>query len=276
MAFKSRPPGIRRSSKESKVPNKRERKSFRVYVEVSRAQHPASKPELEADGFGESKAISKPMAFKSRPPGIRRSSKESKVPNKRERKSFRVYVEVSRAQHPASKPELEADGFGESKAISKPMAFKSRPPGIRRSSKESKVPNKRERKSFRVYVEVSRAQHPASKPELEADGFGESKAISKPMAFKSRPPGIRRSSKESKVPNKRERKSFRVYVEVSRAQHPASKPELEADGFGESKAISKPMAFKSRPPGIRRSSKESKVPNKRERKSFRVYVEIAK
>ena len=120
----------------------------------------------------------------------------------------------------------------------------NRPPGIRRFSKESKVPNKRERKSFRVYVEVSRAQHPASKPELEADGFGESKAISKPMAFKSRPPGIRRSSKESKVPNKRERKSFRVYVEVSRAQHPASKPELEADGSESKAIISKPMAFK--------------------------------
>ena len=60
----------------------------------------------------------------------------------------------------------------------------------------------------------------------------------------NRPPGIRRFSKESKVPNKRERKSFRVYVEVSRAQHPASKPELEADGFGQSTAISNPMAFR--------------------------------
>ena len=53
---------------------------------------------------------------------------------------------------------------------------------------------------------------------------------------------------------------------ICSAQHPASKPELEADG-SESLWPSK---------GIQRSSKESKVPNKRERKSVRVYVEIAK
>ena len=84
----------------------------------------------------------------------------------------------------------------------------------------------------------------SSSGSLEADGSGESKAISKTTAFQKtdRPPGLRRSSKESKVPNKRERDNVGVYVEVARAQHPAPEPELEADGLA--KYITESMAFK--------------------------------
>ena len=121
----------------------------------------------------------------NRPPGIRRFSKESKVPNKRERKSFRVYVEVSRAQHPASKPELEADGFGQSNSHLESYGLQETGhQGYDAFRKKARFQTKEKERAFVSYVEVSRAQHPASKPELEADGFGQSTAISNPMAFR--------------------------------------------------------------------------------------------
>ena len=74
-----------------------------------------------------------------------------------------------------------------------------------------------------------------------------------------------------------------VYVEVSRAQHPASKPELEACGSGKSNSISKPMAFKKQATRDTTLTLRAlfqvmfdNVPNRRERKSVGIYVEIAK
>ena len=184
------------------------------------------------------------QATRNRPPGIRRFSKESKVPNKRERKSFRVYVEVSRAQHPASKPELEADGFGQSTAISNPMAFR------KQATRDTTLFERKQGSKQKRKKELSCLcwSFKSSTPSLQARTRGGWVRVKGDLQTyglqKNRPPGIRRFSKESKVPNKRERKSFRVYVEVSRAQHPASKPELEADGSESKAIISKPMAFK--------------------------------